>query len=51
MVDIGISNALEDFSQTQVQKKYLYLKAHASNVLSSALSTEIKDNFEMEYGF
>jgi hypothetical protein len=30
-------------------KKYLYLKGHASNALSSALSVEIKDEIEMEY--
>jgi hypothetical protein len=51
MVDVGLSHALEDCPQTQVQKKCLYLKAHASNVLSSALSAEIKDEIKMEYGF
>jgi hypothetical protein len=30
--------------------KCLYLKAHASNALSSALSAKIKDEIEMEYG-
>ncbi len=38
MVDIGFSHALEDCPQTQVQNKYIYLEAHASNTLSSALS-------------
>jgi hypothetical protein len=33
-----------------VQNKCLHLKAHASNALSSALSAEIKDEIEMEYG-
>jgi hypothetical protein len=32
-----------------VQKKCLYLEAHTSNDLSSALSAEIKDEIEMEY--
>jgi hypothetical protein len=50
MVDIDISHALEDCPQTQGQKKCLYLKAHASNALSSALSAEIKDDIKMEYG-
>jgi hypothetical protein len=36
--------------QTQAQKKCLYLEAHASNALSSALSAEIKDMIEIEYG-
>jgi hypothetical protein len=49
MVDVGFSHTLEDCPQTQEQKKYLYLKAHASNGLSSALSAEIKDEIEMEY--
>jgi hypothetical protein len=31
-------------------KKCLYLEAHASIALSSALSAEIKDEIEMEYG-
>jgi hypothetical protein len=31
------------------RKKYLYLKAHASNTLSSALSAEIKNEVEIEY--
>jgi hypothetical protein len=42
---------LEDCPQTQAQKKCLYLKAHASNGLSSALSAEIKDKIKMEYGW
>jgi hypothetical protein len=50
MVDVGLSHALEDCPQTQAQKKCLYLKAHASNALSSALSAEIKDEIKMEYG-
>jgi hypothetical protein len=37
-------------SNTSV-KKCLYLKAHTSNGLSSALSVEIKDEIEMEYGW
>jgi hypothetical protein len=32
-------------------KKCLYLEAHASNDLSSALSAEIKDEVKMEYGW
>jgi hypothetical protein len=51
MVDIGLSHTLEDCPQTQGQKKCLYLKAHASNALSSALSAEIKDEIKMEYGW
>jgi hypothetical protein len=51
MVDIGLSHALEDCPQTQVQKKCLYLEDHASNALSSALSAEIKNEVEMEYGW
>jgi hypothetical protein len=51
MVDIGLSHALEDCPQTQTQKKYLYLEAHASNALSSALSAEIKNEVEIEYGW
>jgi hypothetical protein len=42
MVDIGLSHALEDCPQTQAQTKCLYLEARESNVLSSALSAEIK---------
>jgi hypothetical protein len=34
-----------------VQKKYLYLEAHTSNDLSSALSAKISDEIEMEYGW
>jgi hypothetical protein len=51
MVDVGLSHALEDCPQTQAQKKCLYLKAHTSNGLSSALSAEIKDDIEIEYGW
>jgi hypothetical protein len=50
MVDVGISQSLEDCPQTQVQNNCLYLKAHSSNTLSSALSAEMKDKIEMEYG-
>jgi hypothetical protein len=32
-------------------KKCLYLEAHTSNDLSSALSVEIKDEIEIEYGW
>jgi hypothetical protein len=49
MVDVIISHALEDCPQTQAQKNCLYLEAHTSNDLSSALSAEIKDKIEMEY--
>jgi hypothetical protein len=51
MVDVGLSHALEDCPQTQSQKKCLYLEAHASNALSSALCVKIKDKIEMEYGW
>jgi hypothetical protein len=51
MVDISLSHALEDCPQTQTQKKCLYLEAHASIALSSALSTEIKNEVKMEYGW
>jgi hypothetical protein len=51
MVDIYISHTLEDCSQTQWQKKCIYLKVHVSNDLSSALSAEIKDEIKMEYGW
>jgi hypothetical protein len=51
MVDVGISHTLEDSPQTQGQKKCLYLEAHASNGLSNALSAEIKDEIEIEYGW
>jgi hypothetical protein len=50
MVDIGFSHALQDCPQTQAQKKCLYLEAHTCNALSSALSAEIKNKVEMEYG-
>jgi hypothetical protein len=51
MVDIGLSHVLEDCPQTQAQKKCLYLKAYTSIALSSALSTEITNKVEMEYGW
>jgi hypothetical protein len=51
MVDICLSHILEDCPQTQGQNKYLYLEAHAFNVLSSALSAKIKDKIKMEYGW
>jgi hypothetical protein len=51
MVDVGLSHGLEDCPQTQAQKKCLYLEAHASIDLSSALSAEIKDEIEMGYGW
>jgi hypothetical protein len=50
MVDVVISQALEDCPQTEAQKNCLYLKVHASNVLFSAMSVEIKDEIEIEYG-
>jgi hypothetical protein len=49
MVDVGISQALEDCPQTQAQKNCLYLKAHAFNALSSTFSVEIKDEIKIEY--
>jgi hypothetical protein len=49
MVDVGLSHGLEDCPQTQEWKKCLYLEAHTSNALSSALSAEIKDDIEIEY--
>jgi hypothetical protein len=51
MLDIGLSHILEDCPQIQGQKKCLYFEAHTSNVLSSALSAEIKDDIEMGYGW
>jgi hypothetical protein len=51
VVDVGLSHALEDYPQTQAQKKCLYLKAQTSNGLSSTLSAEIKNEVEMEYGW
>jgi hypothetical protein len=51
IVDVGLSHALEDYPQPQAQKKCIYLKAHASNGLSSDLSAEIKDEIKMEYGW
>jgi hypothetical protein len=50
MVDVGLSHALEDYPQTQAQKKCLYLETHASNALSCALSAEIKEEIKMVYG-
>jgi hypothetical protein len=47
MVAIDLSHALGDYPQTQAQKKCLYLEAHESNALSSALSAEIKEEIEM----
>jgi hypothetical protein len=35
---------------SNTSKKCIYLEVHASNVLSSALSAEIKDNIEIEHG-
>jgi hypothetical protein len=51
MVDRGLYHTLEDCPQTEGQKKCIYLKAHASNALSNALSAEIKDEIKMEYGW
>jgi hypothetical protein len=51
MIDVGLSHALEDCLQIQVQNKCIYLKGHTSNGLSSALSVEIKDEVEMGYGW
>jgi hypothetical protein len=50
MLDVCLSYALEDCPQIQGQKKCLYLKAHTSNVLSSAFNAEIKDAIKIEYG-
>jgi hypothetical protein len=50
MLDVCLSYALEDCPQTQGQKKWLYLEAHASNALSSAFNAEIKDAIKIEYG-
>jgi hypothetical protein len=50
MVDVGFYHALEDCPQTRAQEKCLYLKVHTSKTLSSALSAEIDDIIEMEYG-
>jgi hypothetical protein len=50
MVDVGFSHTLEDCPQTQAQEKCLYLEAHASNALSSALSAEVEDIVKIEYG-
>jgi hypothetical protein len=50
MVDVDFSHALEDYRQTQVQEKCLYLKVHASKALSSASCAEVEDIIEMEHG-
>jgi hypothetical protein len=50
MVDVGFSHAVVDCSQTLAQDKCLYLEAHASKALSSALSAEVEDIIKMEYG-
>jgi hypothetical protein len=50
MVDVGFSHTLEDGPQTQAQEKCLYLEAHSSKALSSALSVKVEDIIEMEYG-
>jgi hypothetical protein len=50
MVDVDFSYTLEDCPKIQAQEKCLYLEGHASNALSSALSAEIKDKIEIEYG-
>jgi hypothetical protein len=42
-------HALEDCPQTQVQEKCLYLEAHTSKALSSALSAEVEDLIKIEY--
>jgi hypothetical protein len=42
---------LEDCPHTQAQEKCLYLEAHATKALSSALSAEVKDIIKIEYGF
>jgi hypothetical protein len=50
MVDVDLSHALLDCPQTEVQKKCLYLEAHVSSTLSSALSAGKKDKIEIECG-
>ncbi len=50
MVDVGLSQALEDCPQTQEENNCMYLEAHAFNALFSVLSVEIKDEIEIEYG-
>jgi hypothetical protein len=50
MIGIGLYYTLEDCPQAQGQNKCLYLKAHTSNGLSSALSAEIKDKIKIQYG-
>jgi hypothetical protein len=51
MIDMCLSHTLVDCPQTQGQKKCLYIEPHASYASSSALSAEIKDEIEMEYGW
>jgi hypothetical protein len=43
-------SCLGGLSSNTRSKKCLYLEAHASNALSSALSAEIKSNIKMVYG-
>jgi hypothetical protein len=50
MVDVGLSQALEDCPQTQEENNCMYLEAHAFNALFSVLSVQIKDKIEIEYG-
>jgi hypothetical protein len=50
MINVGFSHAFEDCLQTQAQEKCLYLEAHASKGLSSALSAEVENMIKMEYG-
>jgi hypothetical protein len=47
---VDFSHALKDCPQTQAQEKCIYLEAHTSKILSSALSTEVEDIIKMEYG-
>jgi hypothetical protein len=47
MVDVRLSQTLEDCPQTQAQKNCMYLESHASNILSNVLSAEIKDEIEI----
>jgi hypothetical protein len=44
-------SCLEGLPSNTSAKKCLYLEAHASNGLFSALSAEIKDEIKMEYGW
>jgi hypothetical protein len=46
IIHVGFSHALDDCPQTQAQVKCLYLEAHVSKVLSSALSAEIENMTE-----